>query len=177
MKKRQDTEAEQLLQTSIRSFLRGEMRSAMVLILWGVAAFALGAWCWSTQPDLMLQGASFPMMVFSAIHLATGLMQFVQTRKRAGKLLVDGVPEQPVLVEEMLRLDIQLPRLKFYRKTTLIIVLIGLAMSLAGSVAGLGRYMAGAGAGLALQAAITLVVDLFAAMRTGLFHHELRRFI
>ena len=175
MTKRKETEEQ--LREHIRSFLRGEMRTALLLLGWGAVAFSLGAWCWSTQPDLLYQGMSFPLMVFAAIHLATGLMQFVQTRKRAQKLLTEGVPERPVLMQELLRLDILLPRLKFYRKTTLGIVLIGLAMVLAGSLGGFGRYMTGTGSGLILQAAVTLVIDLFTGMRAGLFQHELRRFL
>lgn len=170
-------EAEEQLSQHIRSYLRGEMRTALLLLFWGVVAFSIGAWCWSTQPDLLYQGLSFPLMVFAAIHLAMGLMQLVQTRKRAPKLLTESLPERATLMEEILRLDIQLPRMNFYRKTSLVIVLIGLALMLAGSLGGFGRYMTGTGSGLILQAAVTLAIDLFSGLRAGLFHHELRKFL
>lgn len=165
------------MHSCIRSYVQGEFRTAWLLIVWGMVALGLGGWCWATQPDLQLQGLCFPVMMFAAVHLVSGLMQWLQTHKRAPKLLAKEFPTRSVLVEEMLRLDVMMPKYKFYRRSAIAVVVLGLAMTLAGSLAGLGKYMVGTGAGLALQAAITLIIDLFSAMRAGLFHHELRKYL
>ncbi len=171
-------EEEKRLVNHIDTFLRSERNTALFLMGWAVVVLVLTAWCWLHIADWLVQGLAFPMMVFAALHLATGFMQWMQWRQRRRKLVKgDEPPEYSALMEELLRLEIQMPRLQFFRKTSLGIFLFGFAMMLVGMFAGWGEYVVGTGIGLTVQSAVTLAVDLFKSMRTGLFHHELKRYM
>lgn len=171
-----ENETNSRMQQSIAEFFRWEKLSATFLMCWAALSLLIGGYCWVELPDHFFQGMAFPFLVFAALQLATGGLQFFRWHRRSAKVVkTQGLPAYEVLLEELLRMDILLPRLKFYRKTSLLVFLAGFVMIMVGAFGEMSRYMVGTGMGLCIQSAVALTNDLVAGLRSDLYHRDLRK--
>jgi len=143
----------------------------MVWTTVGLAAASL--LLWKTTGDLA-RGAAIPIGVFAVLHFVVGASVFFraghQSRRLSAQLKHD--PAQFLAAETQRMAQVQ-ANFEKYKMAEQLLFFLGCGFLAGGAFLGGGDYMAGAGAGLCIQSAFTLVFDLFAAYRAGFYQYEL----
>ena len=84
-------------------------------------------------------------------------------------------PREAAETEER-RMEQVMLNFRKYQKVEMLLFLLGFAFVVGGAFGNMGDFTLGTGVGLTIQAAFTLVFDLFAAYRGGFYQHELKMF-
>ncbi len=159
---------------AIQEYFNGEKTSSLLIMAWAVVAVA-ASWLLKIKCEgLICQGVIPPLSILALIQLMVGATVFFRTDKqRAG--LISRLEKSPKLMraEEQERMDKVMSNFDKIKIAEQLLFLLGFAFLIGGVFFDLGGYMVGAGIGLCIQCAFSLVLDLFAAMRAGFYLHEL----
>lgn len=159
---------------AIREYFKGEKTGALLLMAWAVLA-AVAAWLIKIKCNgLLCRGMLPPLAILALIQLMVGATVFFRTDKqRAGLISHLGKSPKLMRVEEQERMEKVMANFDRIKMAEQLLFLLGFAFLIGGVFFDLGEYMVGAGIGLCVQCAFSLVFDLFAAMRAGFYVHEL----
>jgi hypothetical protein len=173
----QDHLPEVRMEKALHDFFHGERASGLTLMIWGGIALVIAVFfIWKFEGNLFL-GAAAPTGLIAMLHLTAGATVFLRSSKLAESLAanVRNLPEQFVN-QEFKRMELVISNFEKYQTAGQILFFMGCGFVAGGAFFGGGDYMLGSGIGLCCQSAVTLVFDLFASFRGGLYLHELKVF-
>ncbi len=169
-----DISPQKRLEKSIQEYFQSEKTGGLLSLAWGTLGALVGVWLLTSHPEAIYQGMAAPLLVFASIHLAIGSVLFLRSGGQAKRIL-SAMPDNNsgFLGIEQKRMEAVMANFKKFINGELFLFFLGGAFIAFGMVEPRNEYMIGGGIGLGLQSAFTLVFDLFASFRGGLYVHEL----
>ena len=164
------------MRAGLRAYFDGEARGGLWFAGAGVAGVAAGGVLLAQEDSERAMGAGYPVLIAGALQLTVGAMLSLRTADQVAALEAQLAADAPAFAETELRRVRGVVR-TFGLLEAIEVTLIGVggAMVLAGELDGR-PIVAGIGAGLAAQAAVTLVLDIFADRRAATYLEDLQRF-
>jgi GTP cyclohydrolase II len=143
------------------SYFTGEKQESLLFIAVGLLAIGVGAWLWTNGHRLRFM--AIPLVTIALMQLVVGSTVYLRTESQVQGLIVQSqsTPAQ-FKQDEVSRMQTVMKNFNIYKITEMILLLVGV-----GLIAFLQRFdvAAGIGAGLVVQAAFTLALDMFAEAR------------
>jgi len=165
------------MEMHIQAYFKKEKEGALLFIL--VASItilgSLGA-LYYFPFSLLVRGAAAALIAIGLLQLGVGLTVLLRTKKQT-KLLLQQLSQQTsqFYTEEISRMDKVMANFKIIRKVELILILMGLVFALMGSLGNMGHFIIGTGLGLCVQSVCSLLIDLSAEWRAGLYLYHLQK--
>ena len=142
-------------------YFAGEKQESLLFIAVGLMAIGVAVWLWSHGHRLKYM--AIPLVVIALMQLVVGATVYLRTDSQVQNLVAQSqsAPAQ-CKQEEMSRMQTVMKNFTVYKTIEMVLLLVGV-----GLIGFLQRFdvAAGLGAGLVLQAAFTLALDLFAEAR------------
>ena len=159
---------------AMEDYFAGEKHGGYALVGLGVAGLASGALLYRSS-SLRARGASYPLLTIGLLHLAAGIFIYFSSDRRIDRFGEQIDRDAPAFVKEegrrMKGVSTQFTVLKI---TEVALIAGGLAMAGIGWRTARPR-LSGAGLALALEMALTLGFDIWAASRAHDYRDELAR--
>jgi hypothetical protein len=159
---------------AMEDYFAGEQRGGYILIGLGAAGLVSGALLYRSS-SLRARGASYPLLSVGLLHLAAGIFIYVSSDGRIDKFGDQIDRDAPAFVTEERR------RMKGVSTQFTVLKIVEIALIAGGlTMAGVGwrtdrPRLSGAGLALALEMALTLGFDVWAARRAYDYRDELSR--
>ncbi len=145
----------------MNSYFSAEKQESIIFMTVGLVAIALSIWLWMNGHRL--KSIAYPLVVIGLMQLVVGSTVYLRTDLQVSTLTTQ-LQENPESFQrdETSRMQTVMKNFSIYKVIEMLLLITGLAM-----VAFWQRHdiAAGIGIGLILQAAITLVLDIFAETR------------
>jgi uncharacterized membrane protein len=146
---------------NMNSYFSAEKQESIIFMAVGLVAIALSIWIWMN--DHRLKSMAYPLVIIGLMQLVVGSAVYLRTDLQASTLTTQ-LQENPESFQrdEISRMQTVMKNFSIYKMIEMLLLITGLAM-----IAFWQRndIAAGIGIGLILQAAITLVLDIFAEAR------------
>lgn len=161
------------MHAAVISYFSGEKRESLLFLMAGGAAIAASVWLWMTASPQ--RAMAWPLVAVALIQLVVGWTVYFRTDRQARDLHTLLAKDPPAYASA------EVPRMETVRKSFRIYKAIEIALLVAG-LAGMFLLrdrpaLYWASLGLALQAALMLVFDLFAERRADVYVEQIRRLI
>ena len=145
----------------MNSYFSAEKQESIIFMTVGLVAIALSIWLWMNGHRL--KSMAYPLVIIGLMQLVVGCTVYLRTDLQVSTLTTQ-LQENPESFQrdETSRMQTVMKNFSIYKVIEMLLLITGLAM-----VAFWQRHdiAAGIGIGLILQAAITLVLDIFAETR------------
>ncbi len=162
------------MQQQMQSYFQAEKGESAFFIGFGALAIIAGI-VFFTRDVPALRGASYPLVLVGLIQVGVGLGVYLRTDKQQADLIAQMQSDRPrFLAEELPRMETVNRNFDLYKIIEIVLLVAGIGLALYGRNAR--PLLMGVGAGLALEAAITLGLDLFAEARADRYTEMLRAF-
>jgi hypothetical protein len=160
------------MKNAVENYFGAERQQSTIFFFAGAVALLVGLVGWFIKHDVpMFLGASGPLVVVGAIHLALGAGIYFRTPQDLARVNTKML-RQPheAAREELPRMRQVIGNFPLYRKISIALTGVGILMVAASASIGawLG-YWCGFGAALMLMAGITLALDLSAERRARVY--------
>lgn len=147
----------------VEAYFTSERTTGLIFTVIGVVAIAVAAWAW--RQGAFWRGAAWPLVLVALLQVGVGASVWWRSPQDLARVSHIAANERPRLAsEEIPRMQQVVRDLARNRWIELALVAIGLALAVAMPR---GSTWQGVGAGLAVQAALVLALDWFAARRAG----------
>ena len=158
----------------VTRYFNAERAESLLFMAVGVAAVSLAWWLMHGRPGAFSKGIAYPLIAVAAIQLTVGIGIFLRSPadiERVSAMLVDA---PHIASAEIPRMAKVMRNFVLYRylETTLLVAGVGLLL-----FARAWPWWHGVGLGLATQAGLMLVLDLFAEARGEIYLTGLRDLI
>lgn len=164
------------MRRDMHHYFAGESAEGWVFL--GIGTLALGGAAYAAfgTDDEALHGAAWPVAIIGAIQLAAGLVLEIRTPGQVDDLdaQLDSAPAE-FRDAELTRMEAVAVQFDWLAVTEVALILAGGGLA-TWALLDDEPFWAGVGIGLAAQAAIMLVLDLFAAARADDYIESLERF-
>ena len=145
----------------MNSYFSAEKQESIIFMAVGLVVITLSIWLWMN--DHRLKSMAYPLVIIGLMQLVVGSTVYLRTDLQASTLTTQ-LQENPESFQrdEISRMQTVMKNFSIYKMIEMLLLITGLAM-----IAFWQRndIAAGIGIGLILQAAITLVLDIFAETR------------
>lgn len=142
-------------------YFAGEKQESLLFIAVGLIAIGVAVWLWTSGHRLRFM--TVPLVVIALMQLVVGTTVYLRTESQVQGLVAQSqsAPAQ-FKQDEMLRMDTVMKNFNIYKTIEMVLLVVGICL-----IGLLQRFdvAAGIGAGLLLQAAFTLALDMFAEAR------------
>ena len=142
-------------------YFAGEKQESLLFIAVALVAIGVAVWLWTQGHRLKFMAV--PLVVIALMQLVVGATVYLRTEAQVRQLVTQyqSAPAQ-FKQDETSRMQTVMKNFKLYKAVEMVLLVIGV-----GLIALMQRFdvAAGLGAGLVLQAAFTLALDLFAEAR------------
>lgn len=142
-------------------YFAGEKQESLLFIAVALVAIGVAVWLWTQGHRLKFMAV--PLVVIALMQLVVGATVYLRTEAQVQQLVTQyqSAPAQ-FKQDETSRMQTVMKNFKLYKAVEMVLLVIGV-----GLIALMQRFdvAAGLGAGLVLQAAFTLALDLFAEAR------------
>ncbi len=146
-------------------FLAEKHESALFVII-GLAAAALSIWLWRSPH----RGMVYPLVAIALIQIAVGGSVYLRTDAQIASLSAQFKNEpEGFVAAETARMNVVVTNFKIYKSIEIALLVAGIVMSF---VVGRREPWLSLAAGLIIQSAIMLTLDLFAEQRAALYQDE-----
>jgi membrane protein YdbS with pleckstrin-like domain len=145
----------------MNSYFSAEKQESLLFIAVGLLAIGIGAWLWMNGQRL--KSMAYPLVVIALMQIVVGAKVYLRTDAQLSTLGVQLQANPAALkAEETSRMQTVMKNFSIYKTIEMVLLVVGV-----GVIAFLQRsdMAAGIGVGLVLQAAFTLVLDIFAEAR------------
>lgn len=165
------------MENTMEEYFQGEKKGGLILMIWAASGLVAGGVLHFQFGGLLQRGMAVPVVIIAILHLVVGAAVFLRTESKKARLVTQlkTAPGQ-FLEEESVRMQRVMSNFEKYKLAEQILFFLGCAFTAGGVFFGGGEYMLGSGIGICIQSAFTLVFDLFASFRGGLYLHELNVF-
>lgn len=142
-------------------YFAAEKSEALLFMAVGVAAIAVSGWLWLSRSRW--KAMALPLVVIAAIQLTVGGTVYFRTDAQVAALQAQLAADRSAFKQaETVRMDVVVKNFKIYKAIEIALLLAGLALV---ALMRSRQTLLAVGAGLALQSALMLVLDLFAEAR------------
>ena len=145
----------------IAEYFAGEKQESLLFIAAGLIAICVAVWLWTNGHRLRFM--AIPLVVIALMQLVVGNTVYLRTESQVQGLITQSqsAPEQ-FRQDEVSRMQTVMKNFNIYKTTEMALLVLGVSL-----IGFLQRsdVAAGIGAGLVLQAAFTLALDMFAEAR------------
>lgn len=164
------------MESRLRTYFAEEKKESLLFMALGLVMTMAGLACIFYMEGLQWKGAAFPLLVIAGIQLVVGATVYFRTDGQVSRL-VEELQNNPsdFYDKEIDRMEVVNRNFKNYRTIEFLLFLLGFFFALMGSLGKWGAFTTGLGAGLALQSAIMMALDLFAEFRAGTYSHFLKK--
>jgi hypothetical protein len=142
-------------------YFAGEKQESLLFIVVGLVAIGVALWLWTNGHRLRFM--AIPLVVIALMQLVVGSTVYLRTDAQVQGLITQAhsAPAQ-FKQDEELRMDTVMKNFNTYKTIEMVLLVVGVCL-----IGFLQRFdvAAGIGAGLVLQAAFTLALDMFAEAR------------
>lgn len=142
-------------------YFTAEKQESLAFVLVGVIAIAIALWLWTNGHRF--KAMAYPLVLIAMIQLAVGGTVYVRTDRQLAHLIEQSVSAPAVFKQtETARMQAVMTSFSLYKAIEIFLLVAGILLAVVFS-----RYdaAAGVGAGLVLQSALMLGLDLFAEAR------------
>ena len=157
----------------IGEYFSAEKQESLLFIAAGLVAIGVAIWLWSNGHRLRYM--AIPLASIALVHLIVGTTVNLRTDAQVEALVVQSqtAPTQ-FKQDELGRMDTVMKNFKTYKIVEVTLLAVGVCL-----IVFLQRFdvAAGVGAGLVLQAAFTLALDIFAEARGQDYIRALTEFV
>lgn len=147
--------------TEMTDYFTGEKQESLLFIVVGLVAICVAAWLWTNGHRLRFMAV--PLVTIALMQLVVGATVYSRTESQLQGLITQSqnAPAQ-LRQDENGRMQTVMKNFNIYKTIEMVLLVIGVCL-----IGFLQRFdvAAGIGAGLVLQAAFTLALDLFAEAR------------
>ncbi len=151
------------MMNDMSSYFVAEKQESVIFVVVGLLAIGLGLWLWMNGHRL--KSMAYPLVVIALMQIVVGSTVYLRTDSQLSSLSAQlGVKPAAFKAEETTRMQTVMKNFSIYKVIEMLLLIIGV-----GIVAFLqsNDEVAGIGAGLILQAALTLTLDIFAEARSA----------
>ncbi|MET4575977.1 hypothetical protein [Ottowia thiooxydans] len=154
----------------IETYFNAERAEGLLFAFIGAAAIVIAIWGW--RQGAFWRGAAWPLVVVALIQISVGVSVGLRSAKDSQRVqhIVEQEPAR-IASEEIPRMQAVMKSFATNRWIEIGFLIIGLLVAM---FASRGGTMQGAGAGLAVQAGLVLLLDLFAERRGHTYLEWLR---
>ena len=142
-------------------YFAAEKQESLLFIAVGLMAICVAVWLWTNGHRLRFMAV--PLVTIALIQLVVGTTVYLRTDSQVQGLIAQSqsAPES-FKQEEMSRMQTVMKNFNIYKTIEMVLLVLGVCL-----IGFLQRFdvAAGIGAGLVLQAAFTLALDMFAEAR------------
>jgi hypothetical protein len=143
------------------SYFTAEKQESLLFILVGLIAIGLGIWLWMNGHRL--RSMAFPLVAVAAIQIVVGASVYMRTDGQVAALSVQREAAPAVMqTDEKARMAIVMKNFGLYKIIEIVLLGIGIALVLFMRSSDMA---VGIGAGLIIQSAFMLTLDMFAEFR------------
>lgn len=145
----------------ITNYLTAEQQESLLFILVGVLAIGVAVWLWMNGHRL--KSMAFPLVAIAVIQLVVGGTVYLRTDSQVAALTaqLNSAPAQ-LKSDELKRMDVVMKNFALYKGIEMVLLTAGLLLV---AFAQKSDLATGFGAGLLLQSAFMLCLDMFAEAR------------
>lgn len=161
----------------LRKYFEAEKKGALGILLTGIIFLSAGIILFFYLKNPTWQGFGIPIAVVSILQIIAGIYIYFKTDQQVNNLvnLLHKSPNQ-YIEEELARMKKVNMGFKAYKNIEMGLFLLGFTFLILGAAEKVLPFMMGLGGGLALQAAIMFIFDLFADMRAALYTSSIANF-
>ena len=142
-------------------YFSAEKSEALLFLAVGVVAIAVSVWLWLSRSRW--KAMALPLVAIAAIQLTVGGTVYFRTDAQVAALQAQLAADRSAFKQaETVRMDVVVKNFKIYKAIEIALLLTGLALV---ALMRSHQKLFAAGAGLALQSGLMLVLDLFAEAR------------
>ena len=165
------------MERRMRKYFEAEKKAVLALSTLGLMMLSGGLWLYCQSDSPRWQGMGISLFAIAIPQLLTGASIYLRTNTQV-KQLLHLLAEQPkqYISEETTRMERVNKSFQIYIGISLSLFVIGMSLLILGVFNHLQPFLMGLGGGLALQAAIMMIFDLFAEMRAALYTSSILRF-
>jgi hypothetical protein len=142
-------------------YFAGEKQESLLFIAVGLIAICVAAWLWTNGHRLRFMAV--PLITIALMQLVVGTTVYLRTESQVQSLIAQSqsAPAQ-FKQDELGRMQTVMKNFNIYKTIEMVLLVVGVCL-----IGFLQRFdvAAGIGAGLVLQAAFTLALDMFAEAR------------
>ena len=142
-------------------YFAGEKQESLLFIAVGLIAICVGIWLWTNGHRLRFMAV--PLITIALMQLVVGTTVYLRTESQVQSLIAQSqsAPAQ-FKQDEVSRMQTVMKNFNIYKAIEMVLLVLGVCL-----IGFLQRFdvAAGIGAGLVLQAAFTLALDMFAEAR------------
>lgn len=143
------------------SYFTAEKQESLLFVLVGLLAIGVAAWLWMNGHRL--KSMAYPLVAVALLQIVVGASVYMRTDTQFAALN-QQLSTSPLefKAEETQRMNVVMKNFNLYKRVEMILLVLGLLL-----IAFAQKYdlATGIGAGLMLQAAFTLCLDMFAEAR------------
>lgn len=143
------------------SYFAAEKQESLIFIAVGLLAMGISVWLWINGHRL--KSMAYPLVAIALMQMVVGASVYLRTDTQLSTLTVQLKADPGALkAEETTRMQTVMKNFSIYKAVEMVLLIVGVGM-----IAFLQRHdmAAGIGVGLILQAALTLMLDIFAEAR------------
>ena len=145
----------------LTAYFAGEKQESLLFIVVGLIAIGVAVWLWTNGHRLRFM--AIPLITIALMQLVVGATVYVRTDSQVQNLITQSqsAPAQ-FQQDELKRMQTVMRNFNLYKTIEMVLLVVGVCL-----IGLLQRFdiAAGVGAGLVLQAAFTLALDMFAEAR------------
>lgn len=145
----------------LTAYFAGEKQESLLFIVVGLIAIGVAVWLWTNGHRLRFM--AIPLITIALMQLVVGATVYVRTDSQVQNLITQSqsAPAQ-FQQDELKRMQTVMHNFNLYKTIEMVLLVVGVCL-----IGLLQRFdiAAGVGAGLVLQAAFTLALDMFAEAR------------
>ncbi len=164
------------MEQHLRQYFKAEKEGAIIFMMAGFSAIVGSILFWTFFPHIIVKGIAVSAGLIALVQLGVGASVYFKTNKQVNQLLTQFKSKPSEFYKsETHRMEAVMSSFKTIRKVEMGIFVLGIVLALAGSVGELGWFMTGTGVGLCVQSAVSLLLDLSAEWRSGMYLHHLKK--
>ncbi len=149
------------MMNNMSDYFVAEKQESVIFVVVGLLAIGLSLWLWMNEHRL--KSMAYPLLVIALMQIVVGSTVYLRTDSQVSTLSAQlQVSPATLKAEETARMETVMKNFSIYKAIEMLLLIMGVAM-----IALFQRHdvAAGIGVGLVLQAALTLVLDIFAETR------------
>jgi len=164
------------MEKHLRQYFKAEKEGAIIFMMAGFSAIVGSILFWTFFPHVIVKGIAVSAGLIALVQLGVGASVYFKTNKQVHQLLNQFKSKPSEFYKtETNRMEVVMANFKTIRKVEMGVFVLGIILALAGSIGELGWFTTGTGVGLCLQSAVSLLLDLSAEWRGGLYLHHLKK--
>jgi hypothetical protein len=143
------------------TYLTAEKQESLLFVLVGLIAIGVAVWLWMNGHRL--KSMAFPLVAVALIQIVIGSTVYLRTNTQLAALSeqLNAAPSQ-FKADEVKRMDVVMKNFRIYKAIEMALLAIGLLLI---AFAQKSDMATGIGAGLMMQSAFMLCLDMFAEAR------------